>query len=99
MLSILSSVMNGVDKPTRIMYATNMSWAPTQKMLSRLVEQGLIEVRMNTESRQSKRRYVITDKGVNVFYYFEKVKDILNLEGIYEITAYDRGQGVIYGHA
>jgi len=91
--------MNGVDKPTRIMYATNMSWAPTQKMLSSLVEQDLIEVRMNTESRQSKRRYVITDKGVNVFYYFEKVKDILNLEGIYEITAYDRGQGVIYGHA
>jgi len=83
MLSILSSVMDGVDKPTRIMYATNMSWAPTQKMLSRLVEQDLIEVRMNTESRQSKRRYVITDKGVNVLNYFEKVKEILPLEGIY----------------
>ncbi len=78
-LSILSAVMDGVNKPTRIMYATNMSWAPTQRMLSRLVEQGLIEVRMNTESRQSKRRYVITEKGVNVLYYFENVKELLIL--------------------
>jgi len=82
-LTILSNIMNGLDKPTRIMYATNMSWVPTQKMLSSLVEQGLIEVRMNTESRQSKRRYVITEKGVNVLDYFENVKDILSLEGIY----------------
>ena len=82
-LSILSAVRDGVDKPTRIMYAANMSWAPSQRILSSLVKQDLIEVRINTESRQSKKRYVITVKGSNVLNYFEKAKKILPLEGFY----------------
>jgi predicted transcriptional regulator len=82
-LNILSAVKDGVDKPTRIMYAANMSWKPVQKILSHLVEQGLLEVRMNTESRQSKKRYALTDKGANVIDYFEKAKEILPLEGVY----------------
>jgi predicted transcriptional regulator len=82
-LNILSAVRDGVDKPTRIMYAANMSWKPVQRILSHLVEQGLLEVRMNTESRQSKRRYVLTDKGANVLDYFEKAKEILPLEDLY----------------
>ena len=82
-LSILSAVMDGVDKPTRIMFSAKMSWKPTQRILSRLVEQGLLEVRMNTESRQSKKRYVITEKGANVLDYFEKAKEILPLVELY----------------
>ena len=82
-LSILSAVMDGVDKPTRIMYAANMSWRPTQRILSRLVEQGLLEVRMNTESRQSKKRYVITEKGSNVLDYFDRAREILPLVELY----------------
>jgi predicted transcriptional regulator len=82
-LNILSAVRDGVDKPTRIMYAANMSWKPVQRILSHLVEQGLLEVRMNTESRQSKKRYALTDKGANVLDYFEKAKEILPLEGLY----------------
>ncbi len=82
-LNILSAVRDGVDKPTRIMYAANMSWKPVQRILSHLVEQGLLEVRMNTESRQSKRLYVLTDKGANVIDYFEKAKEILSLEEVY----------------
>jgi predicted transcriptional regulator len=82
-LNILSAVKDGVDKPTRIMYAANMSWKPVQRILSHLVEQGLLEVRMNTESRQSKKRYVLTDKGANVLDYFEKAKEILPLEEVY----------------
>jgi len=57
--------------------------ARAQRILSRLVEQGLLEVRMNTESRQSKKRYVITEKGADVLDYFEKAKDILPFEVIY----------------
>ena len=82
-LNILSAVKDGVDKPTRIMYAANMSWKPVQRILSHLVEQGLLEVRMNTESRQPKKRYALTDKGANVLDYFEKIKEILPLEGLY----------------
>jgi predicted transcriptional regulator len=82
-LNILSSVRDGVDKPTRIMYAANMSWKPVQRILSNLVEQGLLEVRMNAESRQSKKRYALTEKGANVLDYFEKAKEILPLEEVY----------------
>ena len=82
-LNILSAVRDGVDKPTRIMYAANMSWKPVQRILSHLVEQGLLEVRVNPESRQSKKRYVLTDKGANVIDYFEKAKEILPLEEVY----------------
>jgi len=82
-LDILLAVMEGVDKPTRIMYAAKLSWRPTQRILSSLVEQGLIEVRMNTESRQSFKRYVITEKGINLLDYFEGAREILHLEELY----------------
>jgi len=74
-LIALSAIRDGTDKPTRIMYAANLSWRPTQRMLSNLVEQGLIEV--TSGSGKSKKRYVITEKGVNVLDYFEKANEIL----------------------
>ena len=82
-LKILTAVRDGVDKPTRIMYAANMSWKPVRRILSHLVEQGLLDVRVNAESRQSKKRYVLTDKGANVLDYFEKAREILPLEEVY----------------
>ena len=75
MLSILSVIRKGEDKPTRIMYAVNVSWNPTQKMLSSMVEQDLLEV--TPGSGKSKTRYVITEKGVNVLDFFEKANEIL----------------------
>jgi predicted transcriptional regulator len=65
------------------MYAANMSWKPVQRILSHLVEQGLLTEVLNTESKQSKRRYQITQKGEHVLDYFEKAKDILPLEDVY----------------
>jgi predicted transcriptional regulator len=82
-LTILSAVKQGVDKPTRIMYAANMSWKPVQRMLTHLVEQGLLLEVLNTDSRQSKRRYQITEKGEKILDYFEKAKDIMPLEDVY----------------
>jgi len=81
-LTILSNIMDGLDKPTRIMYATNMSWAPTQKILSNMVEQDLIKVSINTKNGRSKKRYVITEKGIKVIDYFEKATEIVSLEWI-----------------
>ena len=82
-LTILSTILDGVDKPTRIMYAANMSWKPVQSILSHLVEQGLLEKISNTESRQSRVRYQITEKGKRVVDYFENAGDIMPLEDIY----------------
>ena len=65
------------------MYAANMSWKPVQSILSHLVEQGLLEKISNTESRQSRIRYQITEKGKKVIDYFENARDIMPLEDIY----------------
>ncbi len=82
-LTILSTIQDGVDKPTRIMYAANMSWKPVQRILSHLVEQGLLEKISNTESRQSRIRYQITEKGKRVLTYFVNAVEIMPLEDIY----------------
>ncbi|GAG82446.1 unnamed protein product [marine sediment metagenome] len=74
-LSILSAVREGKDKPTNIIYAVNLSWKSTQRTLSNLVEQGLLEMR--TASGRSKRLYTITERGVDVLDYFEKAPEIL----------------------
>ena len=75
LLSILSVVKGGHEKPTNIMYAVNRSWNPTQKMLSNMVEEGLLELR--TALGLSRRRYAITEKGVNVLDYFMKANEIM----------------------
>ncbi len=82
-LTILSTILDGVEKPTRIMYAANMSWKPVKRILSHLVEQGLLVQVFNTESRQSRIRYQITEKGKKVLDYFENADAIMPLEDIY----------------
>jgi len=79
-LSVLSSVRDGVDKKTRIMYASNLAWNPTQRVLARLVGQGLLREILISGNRQSKFRYEITEKGINVLDYFssaEELRDVL----------------------
>ena len=79
MLKVLEAVREGVEKPTRIMYAVNMSWNPTQEVLVRLVEDGLIRVTEELGGRRSKKRYGITEKGANVIRYFQGVKALINI--------------------
>lgn len=79
MLKVLEAVREGVNKPTRIMYAVNMSWNPTQEVLAKLVEDGLIQVTEEPGGRRSKKRYEITEKGANVIRYFQGVKALINI--------------------
>ncbi len=78
-LDVLSVVRDGVDKPTRIMYAANLSWRPTQRILKMMVERGLLKVVETEGDGRTKRRYVITERGLNVLEYFERAKELLNL--------------------
>ena len=81
-LNVLSGIKEGVDKPTRIMYAANLSWKPTQHILRSLVQQGLLREIEETSSRRTKKRYEITENGANLVRYFERAKDLLVLEEI-----------------
>ncbi|MBS7630569.1 winged helix DNA-binding protein, partial [Candidatus Bathyarchaeota archaeon] len=80
MLNVLLAIKEGVDKPTRIMYATNLSWKPTQNILKNLVRQGLIRELSVEGEKRTKSRYALTEKGQDVIKYFEKAKDLLALD-------------------
>ena len=79
MLEVLSAVINGIDKPTRIMYAVNLSWRPTQSILSSLVDQSLLTMKETPGRGRSKRSYGITEKGTNVLTYFDGLKEIIEV--------------------
>ncbi len=79
MLSVLSTVKEGVDKPTSIMYATNQSWYPLKEVLSSLVKQELLREIEVPRIKRSRRRYEVTEKGVNVLTYFERASEILDI--------------------
>ena len=78
-LEVLKTVREGVDKPTRIMYATNMSWNPVRKILDRLVDGEFVSVIIDNSGNRSKRRYEITEKGVSVINYLEGAKELVEI--------------------
>lgn len=82
MLSLLSTVKEGADKPTRIMYATNLSWNPLQEVLSSLVKQELLREIEVPGNKRSRRRYEVTEKGVNVLTYFEGASELLDIKEV-----------------
>jgi len=78
-LEVLKAVRAGVDKPTRIMYASNISWNPVKKILDRLVDRGLLSVITDNGETRPKRRYQITEKGISVITYFEGAKELVDI--------------------
>jgi predicted transcriptional regulator len=81
-LNVLESVKNCFDKPTRIMYASNLSWEPTQRILTGLVEQDFLSEIQVSGDRRSSTRYALTEKGLNVLEYFKDAKELLNINEI-----------------
>ena len=79
MLKVLSAVHDGVDKPTRIMYAANMSWNPTQQVLNKLLDEGHLEVIEEPSNLRAKKRYRITEKGLNVLRYFKGAEELIKI--------------------
>ncbi len=79
MLNVLTAVSDGVNKPTRIMYAANMSWNPTKKILEKLVGEGFLGVTEEPLGRRSKKRYEITEKGIKVLKYFYGAQELISL--------------------
>lgn len=79
MLTVLRAVRDGEEKPTKIMYAANMSWNLTQKVFTDLVDQGLLDVWVIPGGKRSTKRYSITEKGRNVLEYFDGARVLLNI--------------------
>lgn len=74
-LDVLKVISKGTQKPTRIMYRTNLSWKPLMKIFESLLAQGLI-VRNENEDHTV---YRITEKGKNVLGYFNKAMEYVEV--------------------
>jgi len=82
-LAVLSAIKEGEPRPTRIMYATNLSWKPLCQILNTLEERGLVRlVEPEVRDGRSKNLYAITDKGESVISYFQKTRDLLKSEDL-----------------
>lgn len=61
-IDILEVIERGVNKPTRIMFAVNLSWKYFKEMLSNLESWGLIERRIEKD----RELIYITERGRRV---------------------------------
>lgn len=88
-INILEEIKRGVTIPTRIMYGANLSWKPLQQTLKNLVAQELIVEEMDESGdKRTKTSYQLTEKGVNVLRYFNKAKELVEMEAIPELRSW-----------
>lgn len=66
----LLSAIEKEHRPTRIMYMTNLSWAPLKEYLYKLAEKDLIAER----AEKTRRLYYLTEKGKNALKSIEHFK-------------------------
>jgi len=74
-LDVLRVISRGVEKPTNIMYKSNLSWVTLREILMLLAEEGLIKC----EVAGKRKRYKITKKGLDTLRYFRKIEELLIL--------------------
>jgi predicted transcriptional regulator len=79
-LAVLKAIRDGCDKPTRIMYACNMSWKPMKKMLKKVTEKGYVAEMEYNGNKRSPKRYVISERGKNILRYFEEARDQIGVD-------------------
>lgn len=80
-VDILNEIMDGVDKPTKIMYGANLSYKPLKEILHSMLDQGLItENAGSSKDKRTKVTYELTTKGVNVVRYYSKAKNLIEIK-------------------
>ena len=75
-IDILNAISSGEQKPTRLMYACNLSWTSTKETLDRLAASGLVD---EINESQKRRRYCITVKGRDVVEYYARLQDLIQI--------------------
>ena len=62
-MDIMIALGDGPKNPTRLMYTTNLSWAPLQECLKTLIGQGAIN---ESEQSSNRKSYSLTQKGTSL---------------------------------
>ena len=75
-VDVLTVIGEGEQRPTRIMYASNLSWNSLRGTLSILVSKGYVdEMFINTKQK----RYSITPKGRDVLGYYNRLESLVHV--------------------
>lgn len=78
-VDVLTVIGKGEQRPTRIMYASNLSWNSLKGTLDTLVGKGYVdEVSMN----QKQRRYSISSKGRDVLSYYTRLESLVQVTAV-----------------
>jgi len=78
---VLEVIGRGIDKPTQVMYKTNLSWITLQEIFEVLRSGGFIR----EEEMKSAKRYHVTEKGKNALNYY-----LRSLEGLVKVESFIR---------
>ena len=70
---VLKAIDNGTNKPTRVMYETNLSWTTACDVFDSLIKGDFI----SADKKKHLTRYYITKKGRNALTYY-----LMSLEGL-----------------
>ena len=75
-IDVLTVIGDGEERPTRIMYASNLSWNSLKGTLELLVNKGYVN-----EERISSRvkKYSITKKGHEVLGYYDRLESLVHV--------------------
>jgi predicted transcriptional regulator len=77
-VDVLTVINEGESRPTRIMYASNLSWNTLRSTLDLLVNKGYAEEGSDLQTRG--KQYNITQSGVNVLKYYDRLEDLVKVE-------------------
>lgn len=91
-MDIMLALVDGPKNPTRLMYATNLSWAPMQECLKILSEQGVITEEGQNSSRKA---FSLTDRGKEIVNRYKSfLKDLNGLSGKSELLEQEAGMNL-----
>ena len=76
MVHVLDAIRRGADKPTRVMYKSNLSWSMCQMFLSHLAERGFVRV----VSDGPRKRYELTPSGAELLSSFTRIAEAMTPE-------------------
>ncbi|MFW6108926.1 MAG: winged helix-turn-helix domain-containing protein [archaeon] len=75
-IDVLNVIGEGEDRPTRIMYASNLSWNSLQRTLDILVNKGYVD---ENQISERVRKYSITAKGHEVLGYYDRLESLVEV--------------------
>ena len=75
-IEVLTAISHGEQKPTRLMYACNLSYNSTKATLDTLVRRDFVD-EIDIDKKQ--KRYCITVKGRDVLGYFTGLNDLIQV--------------------